>query len=223
MPLLKKAWAIAWKDLLSEWRSREMLGSVFVFALLLVAIFDIAFDLRVPTVAEVVPGVLWVTFAFAGTLELNHSMAVEAEAGLLDGLLLAPMERGAIYAGKVLGNWLFMSLIEALILPISSALFDLNLLQPPLLLTVCLGTIGFAAVGTLLSAMAANTRAREVLLPVLLFPVILPAVLAAVKLTAGILDGLPWPELLPWLRLLAGFDVIFLTLSYLTFDYVVES
>ena len=106
--------------------------------------------------------------------------------------------------------------------PIFSAAFNLNLIRPDFLLTVLLGTVGFAAVGTLLSAMAANTRAREVMLPVLLFPVLLPVVISAVKVTAGILDGLPWADLTAWLRLLIGFDVIFLTISYMTFDYVVQ-
>jgi len=132
------------------------------------------------------------------------------------------MERSAIYFGKMLGNLLFISAIEALMLPIFAAIFDLNLLRPLFLLTVFLGTVGFAAVGTLLSAMAVNTRAREVLLPVLLFPVILPVVLSAVKLSAGVLDGLPWSDLAPWLRLIVGFDVIFLAVSYMAFDYLVE-
>jgi heme exporter protein B len=195
---------------------------MFVFALLMIVIFSFSFDLRVDRVAEVAPGVLWVTFAFAGTLELNRSLATEVEGARLDGLLLAPMERSTIYFGKMLGNLVFILAIEALMLPIFSAVFDLNLLQPGLLLTVVLGTIGFAAVGTLLSTMAVNTRAREVLLPVLLFPIILPVVLSAVKITAGMLDGQAWIDMAPWLRLLIGFDIIFATVCYMTFDYVVQ-
>ena len=168
------------------------------------------------------PGVLWVTFAFAGTLELNRALSTEVEEARLDGLLQAPMERSTIYLGKMLGNLLFISATEAVMLPIFAAVFDLNLIQPAFLLTTFLGTVGFAAVGTLLSAMAANTRAREVMLPVLLFPIVLPVVISAVKLTAGILDGLPWDSLASWLRLLIGFDVIFLTVSYMTFDYIVQ-
>jgi heme exporter protein B len=123
----------------------------------------------------------------------------------------------------MLGNLIFISAIEALMLPIFSALFDLNLIQPALLLTIFLGTLGFVVVGTLLSAMAVNTRAREVILPVLLFPIILPVVISAVKVTAGILDGQPLGDLLHWLRFLIGFDIIFLVVCYMTFDYVVES
>ncbi len=222
MRLLNETLAIVWKDLIVEVRTKEMLSSTFVFALLLVIIFSFSFDLRVANVTEVAPGVLWVTFAFSGTLELTRSLSSEIEGARLDGLLLAPVERSTIYLGKMLGNLLFIAATGVIILPVLSALFDLNLLQPILLLTVFLGTIGLAGVGTLLSAMAANTRAREVLLPVLLFPVILPLVLAAVKLTSGILDGLPAASWLHWLRLLVGFDVVFLVVAYLTFDYVVQ-
>lgn len=222
MHFLNKVLAIVWKDVVAELRTKELFSSMFVFALLMIVIFSFSFDLRVERVAEVAPGVLWVTFAFAGTLELNRSLATEVEGARLDGLLLAPMERSTIYFGKMLGNLAFILAIEALMLPIFSAVFDLNLLQPALLLTVVLGTIGFAAVGTLLSTMAVNTRAREVLLPVLLFPIILPVVLSAVKITAGMLDGQAWIDMAPWLRLLIGFDIIFATVCYMTFDYVVQ-
>ncbi|MCJ7667842.1 MAG: heme exporter protein CcmB [Anaerolineae bacterium] len=223
MNFLNKVLTIVWKDVLAELRTKEMFSSMLVFAVLLVVIFNFSFELRIENVAEVAPGVLWVTFAFAGTLELNRSLSLEMDEGCLDGLLLAPMERTAIYFGKMLGNLIFISAIEALMLPIFSALFDLNLIQPALLLTIFLGTLGFVVVGTMLSAMAVNTRAREVILPVLLFPIILPVVISAVKVTAGILDGLPLGDLLHWLRFLIGFDIIFLVVCYMTFDYVVES
>ncbi len=222
MQFLNKTLAIVWKDVLAELRTKEMFSSMFVFALLLVVIFSFSFDLRVEKVAEVAPGVLWVTFAFAGTLQLNRALSAEIEEGRLDGLLLAPMERSTIYFGKMLGNLLFISATEAVMLPIFSVVFNLNLIRPAFLLTVFLGTVGFAAVGTLLATMAANTRAREVMLPVLLFPIILPVVISAVKLTAGILDGLPWASLAHWLRLLIGFDIIFLAVSYMAFDYLVQ-
>ena len=223
MSFLNKVLTIVWKDVVAELRTKEMFSSMFVFALLLIVIFSFSFELRVEKASEVAPGILWVTFVFAGTLELNRSLSLEVEEGRLDGLLLAPMERSVIYFGKMLGNLIFITVIEALMLPIFSALFDLNLIQPALLLTIFLGTLGFASVGTLLSAMAANTRAREVMLPVLLFPIILPVVISAVKVTAGILDGLPLSDLIHWLRFLIGFDIIFLVVSYMTFDYIVES
>jgi heme exporter protein B len=222
MNFLNKVLAIVWKDVVVELRTREMSSSMLVFGLLLIVIFSFSFELRVDNMAQVAPGVLWVTFAFAGTLELNRSLSLEMENDCLDGLFLAPMEHSAIYFGKVLGNLIFISAIEALMLPIFSVLFELNLIQPSLLLTVFLGTIGFAAVGTLLSTIAVNTRAREVMLPVLLFPIVLPVVISAVKVTAGILDGLPLGDLAHWLRFLIAFDMIFLVVSYMTFDYVVQ-
>ncbi len=221
MRFLSKMLAIVWKDVLGELRTKEMFSSMLVFALLLIVIFNFSFDLRVENLVQVAPGVLWVTFAFASTLELNRALSLEMENGCLDGLLLAPMERSVIYFGKMLGNLIFLSTIEALMLPIFSVVFDLNLIQPWLLVTVFLGTVGIAAVGTLLSAMAVNTRAREVMLPVLLFPIILPVVIAAVKVTAGILDGIPLGDLAHWLRFLIAFDIIFLVVSYMTFDYTV--
>jgi heme exporter protein B len=222
MRLWSKVLAIVWKDVLAELRTREMFSSMLVFALLVIVIFSFSFELRVENIALVAPGVLWVTFAFASTLELNRSMAMEMENDCLDGLFLAPMDRGVIYFGKMLGNLIFISAIEAIMLPIFSVLFNLNLIQIPLVLTIFLGTVGFAAVGTLLAAMAVNTRAREVMLPVLLFPVILPVVIAAAKVTGGILDGVPLAELAHWLRFLVAFDIIFLIVSYLTFDFVVQ-
>lgn len=223
MNLLKISLAIVWKDVLVELRTREVASAVFVFVILLLVIFSFSFDLRVERVASVAPGVLWVTIAFAGTLELNRSFHLELEEGCLDGLLLAPVDRIAVYFGKLLGNLAFLSAVELVMIPIFSALFNINLIQPLLLLTVFLGTFGFAAVGTLLSAMTVGTRAREVLLPILLFPITLPAVISAVKVTAGVLDGLPVEEFAMWIRLLVGFDIVFLVVSYLTFEYVVES
>jgi len=222
MSYISKVLALVWKDVLSELRTREMLSSMLVFALLVMVIFNFSFELRVDNVAQVAPGILWVTFAFASTLELTRSLAMEMENDCLDGLFLAPMDRGVIYLGKMLGNLIFITAVEALVLPTFSVLFNLNLIRLPLLLTIILGTIGFAAVGTLLSAIAVNSRAREVMLPVLLFPIILPVVMAAAKVTAGILDGVPLADLAHWLRFLVAFDIIFLVVSYLTFDFVVE-
>jgi heme exporter protein B len=222
MSYISKVLALVWKDVLSEFRTREMLSSMLVFALLVIVIFNFSFELRVDNVAQVAPGILWVTFAFASTLELTRSLAMEMENDCLDGLFLAPMDRGVIYLGKMLGNLIFITAVEALVLPIFSILFNINLIRLPLLLTIFLGTVGFAAVGTLLSAIAVNSRAREVMLPVLLFPIILPVVIAAAKVTAGILDGVPLVELAQWLRFLVAFDIIFLVVSYLTFDFVVE-
>jgi heme exporter protein B len=222
MGFLRKVLAIVQKDVAVELRTKEMLSSMFVFALLVIVIFNFAFELRVEDVRKVAPGVLWVTFVFAGMLGLSRSFVLEKDKGCLEGLLLCPVDRSAIYFGKMLGNVIFMTIVEAIILPIFSVLFNVSLFEPLLVLIVVLGTLGFAGVGTLFSAMAVHTRAREVMLPVLLFPVVVPAMIAAVKATGGILDGLPFSEIAHWLRLLVVFDVVFLAISFMTFDYVVE-
>ncbi len=222
MSFTRKVFTIVQKDVAVELRTKEMLSSMFVFSLLVIVIFSFAFELRVENVRQVAPGVLWVTFTFAGMLGLNRSFVLEKDRGCLDGLLLCPVDRTAIYFGKMLGNVIFMTIVEAIILPIFSVLFNISLFHPVLLLIVVLGTLGFAGVGTLFSAMAVHTRSREVMLPVLLFPVVVPAMIAAVKATGGVLDGLPFSEIAHWVRLLTVFDVVFLAISFMTFDYVVE-
>lgn len=215
--------AVVQKDIIAELRTKETLSTMLIFVLLAVFIFNFAFDLRVDNVRAVVPGVMWVAFIFAGVLGLNRSFIQEADKGCLDGLLMTPVDRSVIYFGKMMGNLIFMLVIDAIALPVFSVLFNLMLVRWDIILIVILGTLGFAGVGTLFAAMTANTRAREVMLPLLLFPVALPLVLAAVKATAGVLDGVPLGDLMQWVNLLIGYDIIFLTVAFLTFDYVVES
>jgi heme exporter protein B len=219
---LRAVGAIAWKDLAAELRSRELLSAMLVFALLVILIFNFALELDVKTRATITSGVLWVTFAFAGTLGLNRSMAVEKDRGCLDGLLLAPVDRSAIYFGKVISNLAFMLIVEAVVLPVYSILYNTNLFDPGLIGVILLGSIGYVAVGTLLSSMAVQTRTRDVMLPILLFPVIVPVLVAAVKASSGFLQGLPMDEILPWLNLLVVYDVIFIAIAFMVFDYVVE-
>ena len=220
--MLRKILTIVHKDIIAELRTKEMFSSMFVFALLVIVIFNFAFELRIANVKQVAPGVLWVAFTFAGMLGLNRSFILEKDKGCLEGLLLAPVDRSAIYFGKMLGNLIFMSVVEAIVLPIFWVLFNPPLFSPALILIIVLGTLGFAGVGTLFSAIAVHTRAREVMLPILLFPIVVPLMIAAVKITGGLLDGQPLSEMRNWLNLLVGFDIIFLTVSYMTFDYVVE-
>lgn len=223
MNFLRKVAAVAWKDLQAEWRTREVFSAMFVFALLIIIIFNFALELRAENARVLVPGILWVAFTFAGMLGLNRSFIQEKDRGSLEGLLLCPVDRSAIYLGKMLANSALMALVAVFILPVSFVLFNLSFGALPMIAVVTLlGTVGFAGVGTLFSAMAVNTRAREVMLPLLLFPVAVPLIIAAVKLTAGIMDGLPGAELARWWQLLAGFDAIFFTLSFITFDYVIE-
>lgn len=219
---LRAVSAIVWKDLAAELRSREMLSAMLVFSLLVILIFNFALELDISTRRSVTSGVLWTTFAFAGTLGLNRSMAVEKDRGCLDGLLLAPVDRAAIYFGKVISNLAFMLIVEAIVLPVYSVLYNLNLFQPGLLLVILLGSVGYTAVGTLLASMAVQTRTRDVLLPILLFPVAVPVLIAAVKASGGYLTGAGMEEILPWLNLLIAYDVIFTAIAYMVFDYVVE-
>ena len=219
---LKAVGAVIWKDLTSELRSRELLGSMLVFALLVILIFNFALELDIRTRQSVTSGVLWVTFAFAGTLGLNRSMAVERERGCLDGLLLAPVDRSALFFGKALGNLLFMLIVAAIILPVYSLLYNANLFRPALAGVIVLGSIGYATVGTLFSAMAVQARTRDILLPILLFPVVLPLLIAAVRATDSILLAIPLAEIRGWFNLLIVYDLLFIAVAIMTFDFVVE-
>ncbi|MFZ2098197.1 MAG: heme exporter protein CcmB [Anaerolineales bacterium] len=214
--------AIIWKDLVAELRSRELLSAMLVFALLVILIFNFSLELDAQTRATVTSGVLWVTFSFAGTLGLNRSMAMEKDRGCLDGLLLAPVDRSAIYFGKAIGNLIFMLIVEAIVLPVYSVLYSVNLFVPGLLLVILLGSVGYVAVGTLLSSIAVQTRTRDVLLPILLFPLVIPVLIAAVKASTGFLQGVEFVDISPWINLLVVYDVIFIAVAFMVFDYIVE-
>lgn len=214
--------AIVWKDLAAELRSRELISAMLVFALLVIIIFNFSLQLDPLIRREVTAGVLWVTFAFAGTLGLNRSLAIEKDRDCLDGLLLAPVDRSSIYFGKAIGNLIFMFLVEAIVLPVYSVLYNVNLFNPGLLLVIVLGSIGYVAVGTLLASMAVQTRTRDILLPILLFPLVIPVLLSAVRASTGFLEGLPMAEIWGSLNLLVVYDLIFISLAFMFFDYVVE-
>jgi len=219
---LRAMWALVRKDLAAEWRSRELLTAMLVFSLLVILIFNFALELDARARASVTSGVLWVTFAFAGTLGLNRSMAIEKDRGCLDGLLLAPVDRAAIYFGKAISNLIFMVVVELIVLPVYSLLYNTNLFQPGLLLVVVLGSIGYVAVGTLLATMAVQARTRDILLPILLFPLAIPVLIAAVKASGGFLQGVPFVEIQNWINLLIVYDLIFIAIAFMVFDYVVE-
>ena len=222
MSYLRKVWAIVHKDLVTELRSREMLSSMGAFSVLVILLFAFAFDLRVAKVGTVAPGALWSVIAFAGMLGLGRSISAEIDRGSFDALLLAPFDRSAIFFGKAIGIIIFMLIVEAVILPLFVIFFNLPFLQPMIVLIVLLGTIGYGGVGTLLSTMSSNTRLREVLLPVLLLPIAIPALLAAVKCTAGVLDGRAFEDWSSWFGLLIAFDLTMLGASFLVYDFVVE-
>ncbi len=214
--------AIVRKDLAAEMRSRELISAMLVFSLLVVLIFNFALELDRAARENVGAGVLWVTFTFAGTLGLNRAFAAEKDRGSLDGLLLAPVDRTVIFFGKLVGTLVFMLIVEAIVIPVFSILYGISLFQPLLLVVVLLGTLGYAAVGTLLASMAVQTRTRDVMLPILLFPVTVPVVVASVKASVGILTAAGWSDIALWFNMLIVYDVIFLAVAYMVFDYVVE-
>jgi heme exporter protein B len=214
--------ALVWKDLAAEWRSRELLSAMLIFSLLVIFIFNFALELDPTTRSTVTSGVLWVTFVFAGTLGLNRSLAMEKDRGCLDGLLLAPVDRTAIYFGKVIANLVFMLAVALIVLPVYSVLYNVNLFNPGLMAVILLGAVGYVAVGTLLAAMAVQTRTRDILLPILLFPVIVPVLVAAVKASSAFLSAAPMDEIMPWINLLLVYDVIFTAVAFMVFEYVVE-
>ena len=219
---LRAVGAIVWKDLAAELRSKELVSSMLVFALLVILIFNFSLEFNRTARAEVAAGVLWVTTIFTGTLGLNRSLAAEKDRGSLDGLLLAPVDRSAVYFGKALGNLLFILIVEAVILPVFSVLFNVTMVQPLVIAVVVLGAVGYAAVGTLLASLAMHSRSRDVMLPILLFPVALPVLIAAVRATSGVLAGSEWAEISSWFSLLIGYDVIFVAIAFMVFDFVVE-
>ncbi len=214
--------AITWKDTISEMRTKEIVSSVLVFTLLVLIIFNFAFDASPETMALLAPGILWVTFAFAGVLSLNRSFIPEKEQGCLDGLMICPISREVIYFGKMLGSLLFLLVIEAIALPIFVFLFNLPVLSLQLVVTTVLTTIGFVAVGTLFSALAVNTKAREMVLPIIFLPIVAPIIIGAVKASGLAISGEPWGALATWLGIIATFDVIFLVVPYLIFAFVIE-
>lgn len=197
---------------------------MLIFCLLVVVIFSFTFDPGSEYAKEAAPGILWVAFTFSGMLGLNRTFSHEVDTGSIHGILLAPLDRGAIYLGKTIGSFIFMFIVELFTLPVFIVLFDLNLESHLLQLVtvIFLATIGFVAVGTLFSAMTVHTKTRELMLPILLFPVMIPVILAAVNATGNILNLEEWSKISGWLRILVAFDVAFIVLSYLTFDFVVE-
>ena len=220
--LLKATFAIVQKDLIAEFRSFELISAMLVFSLLVIIIFNFALELDIKTRQSVTAGVLWTTFAFAGTLGLNRSMSVEKDRGCMDGLLLAPVDRSSIYFGKAISNLAFMLIVEAIVLPVYSLLYNINLFRFDLLGVILLGSIGYTAVGTLLSTMSAQTRTREILLPILLFPVAIPVLLASVKASGGLLVGAEFADILAPLNILIAYDVIFIAVAFMLFDFIVE-
>ena len=217
-----KIFAIFWKDMLTEFRTKEIIVSVLVFALLVLVIFSFAFGTGVDRTEMVAPGILWVALTFGGVTGLNRVFALEKENSCLEGLMLCPVDRAVIYWGKLAGSFTFMLTVAIVVTPIFLVLFNLPIFLPGLALIIILALLGFAAVGTLFSALAANTRARDIMLPILFLPVVVPVIIAAVKATGPVLAGGAWVDMSTWLQIMIAFDIIYLVVATLVFEFVVE-
>ena len=211
---------ILWKDVVLELRTKDIVVSALVFALLVIVVFSFAITPTPQTVAFVAPGILWISFTFGGVLGLNRSMALERESGGLHALMLAPVSRDLVFFGKMLGTFLFMLLVEVAVFPVFAVLFNFSLLLPGLIPVAILATLAIAAIGTLFAAIAANTRSREVMLPLLFFPVVVPVVIAAVEASTAVLQGDSAFD--GWIPFLLAFDAVFLVVCPFAFQLVVE-
>jgi heme exporter protein B len=217
-------WAIISKDLRAELRSRELVATMLLFSLLSVLSFSFALQLDRLAQESAVAGVLWVTVIFASILGLNRSMAMERDNDSMNAMLLAPIDRTAIFVGKLFGNLVFTLAVGLLLLPLMSVLYNMPLLNGWILLMLLLGTFGICISGTLISAMTVQTRSREALLPIAMLPVVLPILLAVVNGTNGILSDAPMNEnnWVLWLQVVSIVDTVYLVLCLLTFAYVIE-
>jgi heme exporter protein B len=221
---LRTVYLLVAKDLLVELRNRETFTVMLFFAVVILFLFHFGLNPERENTAQLAPGLLWLAFLFTGVLGLGRSFQAEQTNDCLEQLLLAPGDRGNIFLGKLVGNVVFMLAVELLIVPLFALFFQLSLWDTllPLLVIVALGTVGFAAIGTLFSALTANLRAREVLFPLLLFPLVVPVIIGSVTATGIVLGGGALAEASGWLKLLGAFDTIFLAVAYLSFDVVVE-
>ena len=225
MGFARTAWAVVWKDLLVERRSKEGMNALVFFAVLLLFLFAFALGTDPARLRAVLPGLLWIAFLLTGLLGLGRAFLVERENDCLEGLVLAPGDKGAVYLGKLGATVSLMLAMEAALFLAVGVFYNLDLWTalPRLLLVAFLGTVGFAALGTLFGAMTLQLRTREVLFPLLLLPPVVPVLLAAVRLTEAALDGAPWGAVGPWVSLLVGFDVIFVVAGLLAFEFVLEA
>ena len=215
-------WAIGRKDLLLETRNKDVIIAGSVFALLVLMIFTFAIDINQVNAKLTGPGILWASIAFAGVTGLNRAFALELEGNTLEALMLAPISRDLIYAGKMFGNFLFITAAQIIVIPIFAVLFNLTVLRWEMLVVSLLTTIGFSAIGTLFAAMTIRVRAREVMLPLLFLPVVTPLIMAAVESTSHVVNDSSWPEIYQWIQLAIAFDIAFIVVSAFIFQQILE-
>jgi heme exporter protein CcmB len=223
MSFIRAVWLVTQKDLLIEARSKEILYTTLFFAIACVLVFAFGFVKEGRAVADAAAGILWIAIAFSGTLALGRAFERERQSETLRALLMAPIDRPALYVGKLLGVLILLAIVEAVIVPLIGLMFQAPLVAHAALLVGLLGagTIGFAAVGTLFAAMLVRARSRDVLLPVLLYPITIPVIIAGVRGTASLFQAeVDEPMARAWLAMLAFFDVVFVTLALWTFEAV---
>ena len=225
MTYVRRAWIVLWKDLLTERRSKESLNALAFFCLVLLLLFEFALGADRERLTAALPGLLWLGFILAGLLGLGRTVLAERENDCWEGLLLTPGDKSAIYLGKLAGNFLLMTTVEAILLALFSLFYNVDVWRVlgPLAVVSVFGTIGLAAIGTLFAAITAQVRARELLFPLLLLPVQVPVLLATVKATEAVLAGQPLGEVSHWLHLLAAADVVYLVVGLLTFEFILEA
>lgn len=222
--MMRTALSILQKDLRMEFRSKESILAMWIFSLLIFVIFNFTFEVSRLVMLEIAPGLLWVAFVFSGMFGLNQSFALEKENGNLRAMALMPVDGGEIYLGKFLSVTIIMLMFEALIFPIFIIFYDLQLsLEMFRLIPILLaGTVGFTSLGTILSAVSVHTRNQQILLSLLLWPLVSPIIIWSVTLTGMVLSGEITAAFYPLLLRVAAFDVIFFTLSYMLFDFILE-
>ena len=223
MSFLRSVWLVTRKDLLIEARSREIVYTTLFFAVACVLVFAFGFVREGRPLADAASGILWIAIAFSGTLALGRAFERERQSETLRALMLAPIERPALYVGKLVGVLILLAAVEVVIVPLVGLMFQAPLFAHAGLMLGLLiaGTIGFAAVGTLFAAMLVRAHSRDVLLPVLLYPITIPVIIAGVRGTASLLQAdVDEPMARAWLSMLAFFDVVFVTLALWTFEPV---
>jgi len=215
---------IAWKDLLSEYRNRENISSMFFFALNVILIFSFSFSLDPETIQEIIPGIIWVAFGFTAIIGLGKSFLIEVNNDCMEYFQILAIPKGAIYLGKFAGNLLFMLTVEIILFPLFILFFNLDIFDkfPEMLLVFTAATVGLSALGTLFSALTVQIRAREVMFPILLLPLSVPIFIAAVESTRGVISGDPFSLYRHWIELLLVFDVIFVVVSFWVFEFILD-
>ena len=215
---------ILWKDIISELRTRELLSSMAAFSIVLIVLFHFSLTITSENASFIVPPLLWISIIFIGTLGLSRSFAIEKENSAITGVLLSPVDRSLLYFAKVISNFLYIFIVQLILTALFILLFNISIKGGfiNLLIVFVAGGIGFSSLGTLFSTMAINTKLRELILPVILFPLLIPVLINSIKITEIIFTGGVFSDILPYLKILVCFDVIFLVASALVYEFVVE-